>query len=81
MVRVQPTDEPERDLLRLSDQYYGVVVANLQASFAHEELGSQLLAQATTTMEVLNEINGLMAAEGLLPAFTLPPTAPAGPTA
>jgi hypothetical protein len=47
-----------------------------RSSFAHDELGGQLLAQVVSTMDVLNQINGLMVAGGLLPAFTRPATTP-----
>jgi hypothetical protein len=49
-----------------------LIVATVRASFAHEDqLGNELLNRAQTTMDVLDSINQLLVAHGLLPAFTL----------
>ena len=87
VTRHDPADAIERSLLRLSDQHYALIVATVQASFAHDEqLGGQLRNRALSIMDGLNEIIDLMVQRGLLPAFTLraavaePPAMPASPS-
>jgi hypothetical protein len=66
-VRRNPTGDVEPLLLELSDRQYGVTVRVVEAWFA----GGDLRFAATSAMEVLNGINGLLARSGLLPDFVL----------
>jgi hypothetical protein len=67
-----PANPLERSLLELSDRYYALIVATLQAWFAHEDqLGTELPGRAFATMDGLHATNGLLVERGLLPAFTL----------
>jgi len=82
VTRHDPADDLERRLLVLSDRWYALIVATVEAWCAFEqELGGILRGRAMSAMDGLNEINGLLVARGLLPAFTRPGPAPSGGSA
>jgi hypothetical protein len=69
--RHEPHDELERRLLRLSNSYYSLIVATVEAWFADEDrVGGVLRGRAMSLMDGLNEINGFLVERGLMPQFT-----------
>lgn|SRR5439155_4918638 len=74
VTRQEPADDAERAVLDLADRHYHLVVANVRAAFAYDDaFGGSLLQRALSTMDVMNAVDGLLTARGLLPAFTAPP--------
>jgi hypothetical protein len=67
-----PADDRERGLRDLSDRYYAFVLAAIAAGFTHPDLESQMIDNvAVGAMFPWDGVNKLLAAGGLLPAFTL----------
>lgn len=69
--RREPHDQIEREALAVSDQYYGLIVSSVAASFAHEAELHDLLNRAKDAMDLFDSVNQLLVRRGLLPAFTL----------
>lgn len=68
-----PADDRERGLRDLSDRYYAFVLTALRAGFANADVESQMIDNvAVGAMFSWDEINKVLVAAGLLPAFTLP---------
>lgn len=68
--RHEPRDELERRLLSLSNSYYSLIVATVEAWFADEDrVGGVLSGRAISLMDGLNEINGFLVKRGLMPQF------------
>jgi hypothetical protein len=67
-------DAVEVSLLDLSDQWYGLLLAIIDAWFNHEiDLGGVLRGRAIDVMSALNGVNGRLVEHGRqLPRFTLP---------
>ncbi len=66
-------DRRHGSLLDLSDQWYGLVLAIVDAWFSHEaELGGDLFGRAISAMDDLNAVNRSIVERGLLPRFTPP---------
>jgi hypothetical protein len=67
-------DPVEESLLDLSDQWYGLLLAIIDAWFNHEaDLGGVLRGRTIDVMDALNSVNGRLVEHGrLLPRFTLP---------
>ena len=69
---VEPTDELDRRLLALSDEFYGSLLAILREHLADVDgAGPPLRQQAVSRMQDLHKITGLLVLRGLLPPFTL----------
>ena len=67
-------DAVELGLLDISDQWYGLLLAVVDAWFGHEaELGGVLPGRAQSVMDALNRVNGRIVEQARqLPRFTLP---------
>lgn len=73
VTRQEPDSSAERSLRDLADRCYGLIIAALRAEFAHgDDFGGSVLQHAISVMDRLNELHRLLAARGLLPAFTPP---------
>jgi len=69
----EPADQVERGLLDLSDGWYGLLLAIVDAWFNHEDqLGGVLRGRADAVMTELNAVNLAIVERGLLPRFTPP---------
>ena len=74
VTRTEPSDEFERRVLALSNEYYQAIAAAVCATFGHEdELMGLLDGRVVQTMLTLEEFNQRLALRRLLPSFTLPP--------
>jgi hypothetical protein len=69
--RREPANESERAALRISDQYYRLIVSSAEASFAHETELHELLNRAIDLMDIFDSVNQLLVGGGLLPSFDL----------
>ena len=69
---VAPAGEVDRRLLALSDEFYSSLVDLLRAHFADVDGFGGLRQQATTRMDDLHSVNGILGLRGLLPPFTNP---------
>ncbi|MDX3528949.1 ferritin-like domain-containing protein [Streptomyces sp. ID05-39B] len=68
-----PNDTMGRELLRLADLDYAMVLGALRATMeAGDSAGGLLRAQAVRSMRNLHEINHLLAARGVAPRFAAP---------
>ena len=67
-----PTGEVDLRLLALSDEFYSSLVDLLRAHFADVEGFGGFRQQATTRMDDLHAVNGVLGLLGLLPPFTSP---------
>jgi hypothetical protein len=69
----EATDQLERTLVDLSDRWYGLVLAIVDAWFSNEtELGGRLYGRAVTAMQEFSGVNQLLVEHGVLPRFTPP---------
>ena len=69
---VAPAGEVDRRLLALSDEFYSSLLDLLRAHFADVEGFGGFRQQATTRMDDLHAVNGILGLQGLLPPFTDP---------
>jgi hypothetical protein len=75
--RHEPRDALERRLVRLSNSFYSLIVATVEAWFADEDhVGGVLRGRAISLMDGLNEINGVIVERGLVPPFAQKPEQP-----